>query len=246
LGAEVRPGGVGVAPARQREFGSAVRAGGRRAIVIGPGRGTPAEREIADMASGLEESAAGPCAQLAREGDGGGATDGLLLESFLAPPRGAAFRALVERHGPMSWRVPARAPQRPRREDFAFQPPSSCWRAKAASVRRGRSWANWPVRRGLPDGQKARVARGARQTRSSGGRTKGNGDVRAGPHRGRSLARLQPCSTRSCSSCRNKYRVAVVLATWRASRAKDGPGNWAWPRAPCRAAGAGPEAAGEA
>src|SRR5262245_50645966 len=78
-----------------------VRAGGRAGNNSGSRFGTQSGRGMEDMASASRTDILPLIHQLATAGDAGRATDGQLMEWFLSRRLEAAFRALVDRHGPM-------------------------------------------------------------------------------------------------------------------------------------------------
>ena len=62
--------------------------------------------------------------------DGGGMTDGQLLESFVNRRDEAAFEALVRRHGPMVLGLCRRVLHDPQDSEDAFRPHFWSWSAK--------------------------------------------------------------------------------------------------------------------
>src|SRR5687768_18541033 len=75
--------------------------------------------------------------------DGGGTTDGQLLERFLARREEAAFRALVDRHGPMVMGVCRRVLGNAHDAEDVFQATFLVLVCKAASVVPREYLANW-------------------------------------------------------------------------------------------------------
>src|SRR5262249_35162096 len=75
--------------------------------------------------------------------DGGGMTDGQLLESFLTRQDEAAFEALVRRHGPMVLGVCRRALRNAHDAEDAFQATFLVLVRKAASIRQLELLGNW-------------------------------------------------------------------------------------------------------
>src|SRR3954466_7278983 len=79
----------------------------------------------------------------ARPGDGAGATDGQLLERYLADREEAAFRALVERHGPMVLGVCRRLLDNAADAEDAFQATFLVLVRKGASIVPREQVGNW-------------------------------------------------------------------------------------------------------
>src|SRR5262245_25526635 len=75
--------------------------------------------------------------------DGGGMTDGQLLECFLARQDEAAFEALVRRHGPMVLGVCRRVLRNFHDAEDAFQATFLVLVRKAASLRQRELVGNW-------------------------------------------------------------------------------------------------------
>jgi RNA polymerase sigma factor (sigma-70 family) len=85
-------------------------------------------------------------------------TDQNLLASFLAQRDEAAFAALVERHGPMVWRICRRTLHNGHDAEDAFQATFLVLSCKAGSVRRQQSLASWLYGVALRVALKARKA----------------------------------------------------------------------------------------
>src|SRR5215211_7520610 len=75
--------------------------------------------------------------------DGGGPTDGQLLDSFIEHRDDDAFAALVRRHGPMVWGVCRRVLRDHHAAEDAFQATFLVLVRKAASVVPREMLANW-------------------------------------------------------------------------------------------------------
>src|SRR5262249_1053961 len=75
--------------------------------------------------------------------DGGGMTDGQLLECFLAQREEAAFAALMHRHGPMVFAVCRRVLRNFQDAEDAFQATFLVLLRKARSLRRPELLGNW-------------------------------------------------------------------------------------------------------
>jgi RNA polymerase sigma-70 factor (ECF subfamily) len=97
--------------------------------------------------------------------DGGGLSDGQLLELFIAERDEAAFAALVRRHGPMVLRVCRHVVGDVHDADDAFQATFLVLARKARSVDPRDAVGNWLCGVAFRTGQAARAARLRRQTR---------------------------------------------------------------------------------
>src|SRR6185295_9481540 len=75
--------------------------------------------------------------------DGGGLTDGQLLDEFISRRDEAALTALVRRHGPMVWAVCSRMLRNNHDAEDAFQSTFLVLVRKAASVSPREMVANW-------------------------------------------------------------------------------------------------------
>jgi DNA-directed RNA polymerase specialized sigma24 family protein len=81
--------------------------------------------------------------QLAGSVAGNTVTDAELLGRYVADGDGAAFAALVERHGGLVWSVCRRLLRRPEDAEDAFQATFLVLVRKAASVRKRGAVASW-------------------------------------------------------------------------------------------------------
>jgi RNA polymerase sigma factor (sigma-70 family) len=139
--------------------------------------------------------------------DGGGMTDGQLLECFLTRRDEAAFEALVRRHGPMVWGVCRRVlPHRQDAED-AFQAAFLVLVRKAASIRRRELVGNWLYGTAY---RAALEAKAARKRLARERQVSTMPEPEAAEERDVS-AELRPVLDRELSRLPEKYRLAVVL-----------------------------------
>jgi RNA polymerase sigma factor (sigma-70 family) len=97
--------------------------------------------------------------------DGGGQTDGQLLERFLTGREEAAFEALVRRHGPMVLGVCRRVLDHAHDAEDAFQATFLAFARKAASIVTRDSVGNWLYGVAYRTAQKARAANARRRVK---------------------------------------------------------------------------------
>src|SRR5262249_7507000 len=100
-------------------------------------------RGASDMENGLLSGAARHARRAALLPDGGGMTDGELLDCFLARGDHAAFEALARRHGPMVWGVCRRALSNRHDAEDAFQATFLVLVRKAGSIKNRGSVGSW-------------------------------------------------------------------------------------------------------
>jgi RNA polymerase sigma factor (sigma-70 family) len=167
--------------------------------------------------------------ELARSGDVGGATDGQLLEWFLTRREEAAFRALVDRHGPMVMGVCRRVLGDAHDAEDVFQATFLVLVCKAASVVPRESLANWLYGVACRTAHKARVAR-----------ARADAAVRRAYDRGAAMAGqaradaevwhdLRPVLDQELQRLPDTYRVAVVLCDLEGVPRKDAARRLGWP-----------------
>src|SRR5260370_34810675 len=89
--------------------------------------------------------------------DGGGLTDGQLLECFFTRREEAAFEALVRRHGPMVWGVCQRVLRNRHDAEDAFQATFLVLVRKAASIMPRELVGNWLYGVAYRTSMKARI-----------------------------------------------------------------------------------------
>ncbi|MCI0464455.1 MAG: sigma-70 family RNA polymerase sigma factor [Gemmataceae bacterium] len=139
--------------------------------------------------------------------DGGGMTDGQLLECFLARQEEAAFEALVRRHGPMVLGVCRRVLHNAHDAEDAFQATFLVLVRKAASLRPQQVIGNWLYGVAYRTALKARAATLRRRTREAQVRDMPRPETpTAGPEQD-----WQPLLDQELSRLPDKYREPIVL-----------------------------------
>jgi RNA polymerase sigma factor (sigma-70 family) len=137
--------------------------------------------------------------------DGGGLTDGQLLESFLSGRENAAFEALVRRHGPMVLGVCRRVLGHVQDAEDAFQATFLVLVRKADSVRPRELVGNWLYGVAYRTALKARSARQRAKERQVEDMDRPETLVEEG------WQDLLPLLDRELNRLPEKYRVPVVL-----------------------------------
>jgi RNA polymerase sigma factor (sigma-70 family) len=140
--------------------------------------------------------------------DGAGMSDGQLLSHFVAERDGAAFAALVRRHGPMVLGVCRRVLRHPQDAEDAFQATFLVLARKAASIGRRELLGNWlygVAHRTALDARAAAARRRAWERQVSPmPEPEAKDAAGAGPD-------LRPLLDQELSRLPDKYRVPVVL-----------------------------------
>jgi RNA polymerase sigma factor (sigma-70 family) len=138
--------------------------------------------------------------------DGGGLSDGQLLECYLQGHEDAAFAALVRRHGPMVWGVCRRIIGSHHDAEDAFQATFLVLVRKAAAVQPRQMVGNWLYGVAYQTALKAKASASKRRTRERQVADMPEPEVAEDL-----LADLLPVLDRELSRLPDKYRVPVVL-----------------------------------
>ena len=156
--------------------------------------------------------------------DKAGLTDAELLAEYAGGRDGAAFEAIVRRHGPMVWGVCRRAlPGRPDAED-AFQAVFLALARKAASVTPRELLPNWlhaVARTTALQARRAHARRAAHERRYAG-------RPRSEPA-AETDADLRPLLDRELGRLPERYRVAVVLCDLEGLTRAEAARHLGWP-----------------
>jgi RNA polymerase sigma factor (sigma-70 family) len=157
--------------------------------------------------------------------DAGGASDAQLLESFVARKDGAAFSALVQRHGPMVWGVCRRVLGHVHDAEDAFQATFLVLVRKAASVVPRAMVGNWLHGVALRMAWKARAVSNQRRTKER--QVTG---MREPELPQQDLWRdLQPLLDQEMDRLPHKYRVAIVLCDLEGKTHQEAARQLGWP-----------------
>jgi RNA polymerase sigma-70 factor (ECF subfamily) len=149
--------------------------------------------------------------EFALSGDTGRATDGQLLEWFLTFRQEAAFRALVDRHGPMVMGVCRRVLRDAHDAEDAFQATFLILVRKAASVVPREFVANWLYGVACRTAQKARVSRARANAVKRRAYDRGTAMAGRDPTEDEVWYDLQPVLDQELQRLPDAYRVAIVL-----------------------------------
>jgi RNA polymerase sigma factor (sigma-70 family) len=169
-----------------------------------------------DMATGQLSGVLHQLCKAALLPDGGGMTDGQLLESFLARKDEAAFAALVGRHGPMVWGVCRRVLHNGHDAEDAFQAAFLVLVRKAVSIRRRESVGSWLHGVAYRAALETRAARQRSWERQVSTMPEPHGTMET-----ESWRDLRPLLDRELSGLPDKYRGAVVLCDLEGKSRKD-------------------------
>jgi RNA polymerase sigma factor (sigma-70 family) len=160
------------------------------------------------MATGQPHDVLEPFRRAALLQDGGGMTDGQLLEYFLRHRDEAAFEALVRRHGPMVLGVCRRVLHHPQDAEDAFQATFLVLVRKAASLGRPELLGNWLYGVAYRTARDARAAAARRRARE---RQVSPMPEPEAPDASDVWRELRPLLDQELNGLPEKYRVAVVL-----------------------------------
>jgi RNA polymerase sigma factor (sigma-70 family) len=154
--------------------------------------------------------------------DGGGLTDGQLLERFLAMREEAAFEALVRRHGPMVLGVCRRVLEHTHDAEDAFQATFLVFARKAESIVARDTVGNWLYGVAYRTAQKERAAATRRRVKER--------------HMSRPEAldedvwrELRPLLDQELNRLPEKYREPVILCDLEGQTRKEAARRLGWP-----------------
>jgi RNA polymerase sigma factor (sigma-70 family) len=156
-------------------------------------------------------------------GDGGGLTDGQLLECFLAGRDEGAFEALLRRHGPMVLGVCRRVLRHEQDAEDAYQATFLVLARKAASVRPRDMVGNWLYGVAYHTALKARAAAARRRTKER--------EAAAMPRPQAAdevWRRLEPLLDQELSRLPDRYRVPIVLCDLEGKTRKEAARQLGW------------------
>jgi len=158
-------------------------------------------------------------------GTASGLTDGQLLERFVARRDGAAFEAIVRRHGPMVWGVCRRTVRDHHDAEDAFQAAFLVLARKAASVVPGERLPNWLHGVACNTAVRARSATARRRLRERHVAMFPQPEVAP-----EELADdLAPLIDRELNSMTANYRLAIVLVDLEGMGHKEAADRLGWP-----------------
>jgi RNA polymerase sigma factor (sigma-70 family) len=149
-------------------------------------------------------------------GDGGGLTDGQLLESFLARREDAAFEALVRRHGPMVLSVCRRVLRHTQDAEDAFQATFLVLVRKAHSIQPRELVGNWLYGVAYRTALKARTSTARRRARERQVWEMPQPEVRQ-----ETGGDWRPLLDRELNRLPDKYRTLIVLGDFEGKSRKE-------------------------
>src|SRR5262245_31449848 len=136
-----------------------------------------------------------------------GLTDGQLLEDYLRSREGAAFAALVQRHGPMVWGVCRRVLAHHHDAEDAFQATFLVLARKATSIRPREMVANWLHGVAQRTALKAKSLMSKRQRKEQ--QVANLPEPEAAPQN--TWENLEALLDQELACLPDKYRIAIVL-----------------------------------
>ena len=157
--------------------------------------------------------------------DGGGLSDGQLLERFVAGRDEGAFEVLVRRHGPMVLGVCRRVLGNPHDADDAFQATFLVLIRKAGSLRASHLLANWLY--GVAH-RTALKARGRTNRRHAAERSMHDVPEPAAPVAEPSLE-LQVLLDQELGRLPDNYRIPIILCDLEGKTRKEAAQQFGWP-----------------
>jgi RNA polymerase sigma factor (sigma-70 family) len=157
--------------------------------------------------------------------DGGGLTDGQLLQCFVLEHQSAAFEALLRRHGPMVLGVCRRILRHVQDAEDAFQATWLVFVRKAHSVSPPEKLANWLYGVAYRTALKAKAATARRwaKERQAGETVPSNGDTDA------VWRELQGLLDEELNRLPDKYRLPIVLCDLEGRTRKEAARQLGWP-----------------
>jgi RNA polymerase sigma factor (sigma-70 family) len=158
-------------------------------------------------------------------GDGGGRTDGQLLEAFVRGGEEAAFEALLRRHGPMVLGVCRRVLGNDADAEDAFQATFFVLFRKAAALRRTGPLGNWLYGVAHRTALGARSARVKRRAKEEARRTMAVPQ----PPAEDTWREVQAVLDQELSRLPEYYRVPIVLCDLEGKSRKDAAHQLGWP-----------------
>ena len=150
--------------------------------------------------------------------------DGLLLERFLADRDEAAFRVLLERHGPMVWNVCSRVLSHRQDAEDAFQATFLVLLRRAEAIRTRGSVGSWLHGVALRTAQKARGRAAQRHLLESGTLV-----ADALPARIEQASENDPVLEEELARLPDKYRLPLLLCYYQGQTLEHAAQSLGWP-----------------